>query len=322
MEKVKPEWILPEYKKDWDVRRQTSEGGRFYYRFDQDGKLIKAYISITNLAGKLIPKGAGYHVWLKKFGDKADGYRQERAVFGSLFHQEAIRPIVGDSRIHGHGYDFDWLDEVVDHRRGLTNFHLMIDPEWRHKAEEWRRPFKKGLLSWFSFVKEKVKKVIAVEFPIISDLYGIAGQIDFVHVSEYYRKDRVCITDIKSFLFNLVDNEVTKKSFFETHEFQLATCQVLWNDAFPDSPVTHVFNWAPNAWTKEPTYTWKYQGKSQFLEIAPGDDRPLIYTYFDLAKKKGLVAPPSKVLDVKGKLENVWDWDAKDYIVDNQISES
>lgn len=314
LQELVPDYVAPaiEYK---PLRRYTAKGERFYYELE--GEDIIPYISVTSLGGMVIAKEFGYEEWLMANSYNAEFIRIGSAVFGSLFHKEAMKPIIGDP-IHKHGYNFDWLlqeapgEFVWDENsfRPATNFDMMVPFEWRHKASEWVRPFKMGMLSWLNFLSEKVEEVLAIEIPLRSKTLRVAGTIDLIHRSPYRGKSRICQTDIKSFLFS-ADDMRKSKSFYKVHQFQLEVNKRIWNENYPDFAIDEsqntIFNWRPNNWKKEvPTYDWKYQGDNDYngkkrTHIGTFDSIDLSIAY---AQASGLISFPREALDVVGEVED------------------
>lgn len=295
---------------------------RFYYTFSRG--VGTPHISITSLADKVLPKGAGFYTWLKSQGKDSDQIKYERAVFGTVFHIQAMRPILGDTEEHGHGYDFDYLDEPVHgeyfiNERGeaqvSSRFHMMFPPQLRAKASRWRMPFKKGLMAWFLFLKEKVERIYAVEIPLAHKKFEIAGTSDLVCDLTFNRKTVRSIVDIKSFIME--EGQGVSKSFYDSHEFQLAGLKHIWEINFPEYPIDMLFNWAPNNWIKEPSYTLKNQTDNPYLKTVRigGKDVSTFELRWSAAKAEGLLKPPTDVTDIRGKMESLETFDPQNHFL-------
>lgn len=315
---------------------------RFYFRFTYHPKWnnpIKthSYISITSLGQKLIPMGAAYYKWLMSLGANAMVEKNKKAIFGSLFHREAFRPLKKNpDPIHGRGYNFDYLDEIVpghfyfstdNEMRPCTQLHMMVPPEWRYDVENWRYAFKRGLMSWFQFIQEKVERVIAVEIPLCSDKHGVALTIDLVCDLVFYNKPRRSIVDVKSHLFLAGADKAASKSYFDAHRFQLMGCKHVWNENFGQhGEVTHVFNWSPKDWRGDtPTYTLKNQTENQYgntIKIGATQEE---FTVFELltasAKAMGFVKPPTKSARISGRFDKIDSFSASNHIETFVISD-
>lgn len=320
--KMNPDFVDPGFqpllKRRKPVFRFDGYESRFYYTFDTKGN-GKPHISITSLSDKCLPKGIAYANWLKKNGDNSDQIKFERAVFGTVFHRECMVPITGDHRDHGAGYDFEVLDRIVPGETYInekgdeclsTRFHMMFPPQLRAKASKWRMPFKKGLMSWFQFLKNDVIRIYAVELPLVHKRWELGGTADMIADVRFNRKERRAIVDIKSFLMD--PEQGIKKSFFDTHEFQLAGLKFIWESQFPEYPIEMLFNWSPNAWVRGvPTYELKNQTDNRFLSTVKVGNK--LMTAFEMrylaAKVEGLLKPPTNVADIHGKMNSIAEFD-------------
>lgn len=316
--KMNPDYVDPGFapllKRRRPVHRFDGYESRFYYTFGPDGA-GKPHISITSLSDKVLPKGAAFANWLKKYGEESDKIKFERAVFGTAFHRECMRPILADDPIHGAGYDFDALDEPILGNTYInlkgdecicTRFHMIFPAELHAKATAWRMPFKKGLMSWFQFLKNDIARIYAVELPLVHKRWEIGGTADMIADVIFNRKERRSIIDIKSFLMD--PEQGIKKSFYDTHEFQLAGLKFIWESQFPEYPIEMLFNWSPNAWVRGiPTYELKNQTDNRFLkEIKLGNKTMSTFEMRYLAAKmEGILKPPTNVADIYGKMESL-----------------
>lgn len=334
---VKPDFLHPRFTPKWNLYRFDKLNDRYYVEGVEDGLDKFAYLSITSLARKRIPMGYNFHQWLMNKGQDAMREKMEKATFGTLFHREAMKPLHGKDEIHGKGYNFSFLDDIVDghfyfdnegSRRKCTQFHMMVPPEFRHKADSWRYSFKRGLVSWFHFVRSRVIDIIAVEFPARCRKRMVAGTIDFVHSARFGGSVKACITDIKSFLFS--EGSSSSKTFYPAHQFQLELCKDIWNEAYGDTfEVTHVFNWSPKAWQKDPAdwkggyepWTWKNQTDNPYSKISSyfGKDMKVADMECAIAIAMGEINPPSYVKDISGSFENVLSFNPKDHATTFEI---
>lgn len=285
----------PEIKQGEKLYRYDKMESRYYFTF-HDGNAM-AYISVTSLANLLLPKGEGFMRWLISKGEDAYKDRAMKASFGTAFHVEALKPLIWNK-----GYDFNELDK---------NLYDIVPVDYHHTISDWIYPFKKSLASFFYFVKQRVKKVIAVEIPLASRKDRIACTIDLVAEIEWRKKTYLAIIDLKSMMFSLADTK--KKTFYDTHEFQLEINKRIWNENFGDQyPVEYVFNWAPvNFKTDSNPYTLKNQTDNQFVDCI--DD------YINIAKKRKLVQPPTKIVDIVGSFDSFEDFDINNHLINYKI---
>jgi hypothetical protein len=296
---------------------------RFYFSFKAG--VTHAHISITSLADMILPKGAGFYNWLKNNGQESEEIKYERATFGSIFHREALRPIKGDHHRHGKGYDFDYLDEHTAGQtyinmngevRKSTVYHMLWPASLRAKSDKWEIPFKKGLMAWFLFLKDRVEWIEYMEGPIGSAKDSLAGTPDLVCGIKFGNgAAKRAIVDIKSFT---MDGKTLTKSFYDSHEFQLEGLKYLWNLNFPDRPVDLIFNWAPNDWKTGPTYTLENQThdpnnptKKRFgRKVRIGSKEITVFQMLlESAKAQGFTIPPQQVVNTHGKFTDVKEFD-------------
>jgi hypothetical protein len=121
--------------------------------------------------------------------------------------------------------------------------NLMVPPEWRWAAPRWEWSFNRGLLAWFEFVRTTINEVIAVEVTLRSKDGKYAVTLDLVHTSEYYGKEHLCLTDIKSFFYAPAESKV--KGFYPINQFQLEGGKKAWNENFPDMPNNTYIQFGP-----------------------------------------------------------------------------
>jgi hypothetical protein len=342
-EEVDPDYLASVVKRV-KLYRFNKGTNRYYYEFEfrpdlPPGRQIvpHSYISITSAAHEAIPFDAGYYNYLMRLGRFADLHKTERMIFGNIFHDQAMVPFKNyfklggkeyDSHpIHGKGYNFDYLDVEVDNEWYLrengkwgkcTILHMMVPPEWRHKVNSWRHSFKKGLMSWFQFCKDRVVDVIAIEFAIRDRGLGLAATIDLVFLTKWRRRTRLAGLDIKSFLF-LDGEEKMSREFFKHHKFQLEGIRQMWNKQYSDvGKMELIFNWAPKNWRVQPTYTLTNQTDNEFaIELEKkGGKITGLESLMDYLRITGKIAPPTKVSKVSGKFNRIEDFDFNNHIND------
>jgi hypothetical protein len=113
-------------------------------------------------------------------------------------------------------------------------------------------------VAFLQFLKDKEVKVISTEKIILDEEYCIAGTIDLLCYMNFNGKRVKALIDIKSSKEN-----GTNRTFSASHEAQLhAYMQALNKSICKDERVEMCFNFSPNNWQSEPTYTLKNQTKS------------------------------------------------------------
>lgn len=293
-EEVKPDFFYK--RRPYKLYRKDVGTGRFYYEFV--GKEIRHYISCTNLADKILPKGIEFYKWIAKNGENSESIRDAAAAYGTAYHTCCAM------KIKQNGFDFDWLSRKSN---GRTNFENLLG-DYKHMATVWIEGFKKGLACFFQFLEEKVTDIYAIELPIRSAL-GYAATLDMVCEMSFNGKPVVAAVDLKSMIILPGSNK--KKEFNDSHEFQLEAQKFAWNENFPDLPITHVFNFAPvNFKGDTPTYELKNQTNNKFSRDVITQHGPinLFVNYAQIAKSMGYMdKPTSKFQIIQGKFEGQFD---------------
>jgi len=210
------------------IFRYDASGERYYATVERNADTydVQWYPSVTAVLRGTSPMPYGLLQWYKQHGDEADVMRDEAAERGTAIHALMADYLMG---------------AAVD---------LSAIPA----------DYVKPLLSFAQFVHDYGVTPLAVEVPVVSTLYGIAGTIDLVCSMTTPRGREVCIVDFK-----------TGTSFYRDHAVQLAYYREAWNaqileayrnEALMDAGaplVTRVYNVAPKDFRKEPTYAIKDQ---------------------------------------------------------------
>ena len=121
------------------------------------------------------------------------------------------------------------------------------------------------------------------------------GQQRLKDVTTEDRVDKILLIDFKGNFF-----EKDRKTFYESNKMQLMAAKLAVQQNFPDIKVDDVYNYAPNSWRTEPSYTFKKWDLTD-------DDWEVYDTYMKLAHLKGYNKPVGKMLITEGFK------DSKDY---------
>lgn len=255
---------------------------RFYYRVV--GNEVKPYLSVTSFTSRSLPTSEFLVRWIGDLGnDLSDHKKYVAALYGSIYHIEIAKAVRSMS------YDFRTVKSVLKDSVPVHLYHLI--PRW-----EWQ--LKKDMASFIQFLKDKVVRVIACEIGVYSDEFGLAGTIDLVCEVRFGSKTVYAIVDFKS----------GKKGFWDSHELQLHSYKELWNERFANLiEVTHVFNFAPNDWQKEPTYKFKNQTNSKFSNS--------VINRMTIALLEEWVIPPVDYCDISGEVSDLSEFDFNQHLI-------
>lgn len=307
---VQPDWLHPKLKSPYKLYRKHTDKGRFY--FEYDGVSYHSFVSITNLASQVIPKGAEYEQWVAKLGLMSSIQRDKAATFGSLFHSLAMKPFRDNE-----GFDFDWLGALDE--EGYINLRSLVPSGFKMYAEEWLEPMKKNLLCWFQFVKERVIDIVAIEIPLRSREWGLAATLDMVCHMKFYGKPKLTIIDLKSFMFDMDKKVNAKKKFFKAHQFQLEGCKAIWNatESFTKEfgMVEVIANFAPYNFRDYPKVDsmFKNQTKNPFSQKS--DNVYPFLTAMKMARELEYNKAPTKVADITGSFTSIDKFDYSDHLI-------
>lgn len=241
--------------------RYDKGSDRYYYQ--RSGQVSKAYLSVTSFTSKSLPTSPFLTRWVGDLGnDAAEFMRDMKASYGTFMHIECLEILKKG------GGSFEEISQRA--------FDQAMHGGYKTYAEQWMEDIVKDVLAFITFLKEKEVEVIAGEFPIASDKYLLGGCIDIICSLKFGHGRVNAILDLKS----------GRKGFWDSHQLQLACYKELWNEWFKDIfPVTHIFNFAPTDWRKEPKYKLENQTENPFSETVR--DRMI------LARREGWIDPPT-----------------------------
>lgn len=233
---------------EYKLRRLDQGNERWYLYTDEETGDLRHCMSATTFAEKSMGMGYGLLNYLMEMGKEAsDLHKFWAAEYGTFFHIEA-----GDALSNGY-YNFG-PDGVLAELKLMEYFERLEGFPLKKLKWYFIRKFHKDMASLFQFIKDRNVKVIAVEFPVMSYKWQIAGTIDLICELDFNGKRIICIVDFK-----------TGKGIYEIHPLQLLLYQEMWNEHFSDiCEVTHLFNWKPSDFKveKSPTYQLKNQTNS------------------------------------------------------------
>lgn len=246
--------IEPPYK----VYQLNSKGHRYYYRYDEEGQPI-FYPSVTTILSQTLPKSPFLLSWIADKGmEESERIKAERAAYGTFMHAQFEELLINRT------YSLDSLKGRL--KEYIDEQHLAAD--FIYYADE----LKKDVLAFAQFVIDYDVRPMAVEIALVHPYKNYAGMIDCPCTMKVSPKKDERINAI-------VDFKSGRKGFYEECEIQLHMYKDMWNETFPNHPITKVFNFSPKDWRKAPTYNLKDQTDSEnakkipsILEIAAIED--------------------------------------------------
>jgi hypothetical protein len=178
---------------------------------------VDFYPSVTTVL-QAYPKGPAFDKWLKENGANADAIRDEAGESGSKVH-DAI-----DNLLQGNPLKWtftksrlDW-EEFQKLKKGATYDHLVSYEEVPlYSLEEWVM-----ILKFVEFWTEFSPTLIANEFSIISIEHRVGGTVDIV-----------CMINGERWLIDIK----TSNAIHTSHELQIATYAMMFNEKNPDMPI-------------------------------------------------------------------------------------
>ena len=236
--------IEPPYK----VWQLNSKGHRYYYKFDDDGT-PEFYPSVTTILSQTLPKSEFLIKWIADKGiEEAERYKAERAAYGTFMHAQFEELIINRN------YDLAGLKDKLKNYIEINR----LPADFIYYADD----LKKDVLAFAQFVMDYDVRPLAVEIALVHPIYNYAGMIDLpcTMLVKPGSKERInAIVDYKS----------GRKGFYEEMEIQLYMYKMMWEENFPDMPITRIYNFSPKDWRKKPTYNLKDQTDSPNVKKIP-----------------------------------------------------
>lgn len=207
------------------------------------------YPSVTTVLG-VYPKGYGFNKWLKENGEQADEILKEAGEVGSKVH-DAIDQIIkgGEVKWTRHFIDTIQLSTVEDMQKFIDDCNNGLESKYHkevqyYSMEEWQM-----ILKFIDFASGFKVRFLANEFNIISVELKVGGTLDIVCDiwNEKLEKWERWLIDVK-----------TSNFIHKTHELQIATYAVMFNEKNPDIPIDKV----GILWLKASTRGRDKQGKN------------------------------------------------------------
>lgn len=240
----------------------NSRGERYYYTFGTDGEPI-FFPSVTTVLHKVAPENRVLTEWKLRLGkEAADNYTNERAAYGTFIHG-LIEQLVISRRFNLEEIK-EKLEKYVEREKlpyGFVESHI----------EE----AKADMVAFAKWMRDYDVRPIAVEVALYSPTMGVAGMIDLVaDIREYpISKEEEMVAKASDEgkarekygkrIYAIIDFKSGKKGFYDGYAQQLEIYRRMWNETFPELPISRMFNIAPKEWMgtakKVPSYNYEEQ---------------------------------------------------------------
>lgn len=277
------------------VRRIDTPQGRYYASLNSTGTDIVYVPSVTTVIKKT--NAMPYHLlnWYVQHGwERAEEMKNESADYGTLMH------ITIASYLTSRKLNLAAVPMMIEQYRTQQGI--------RYNTSEWKNRLCQDLLAFHTFATEYSIEPIAIEMPLVSSVMGFGGAIDLVCEATFResgfwgetykqgdKKGQPKETKREQRAIVMIDFKSGRHGFYEENEMQMdGFYKHLWNEHFPEMPVTRCFNWAPKDWESTPGYRFTEQtGKSSLEEAL------LHVRKFEMRHSKA----PFEITEIIGHLE-------------------
>lgn len=287
---------LEELKPLASVKRfDDNKGNRFYYFVDGDEVIIAS--GVTSVLSLVSTERFAIDKW-KEDNPDWQHILKVSSEYGTLLHE-----VFGDIML-GKGISINKLEamQTLAYENGqgidmprkdvLAFIKFCEDTNLKPLIIEgvlaWKDPQGNYLAMTIDLLAEATVQIKTKE--IVQDGFYVKGEKKgtpkMVEVTKTEDIKKVILIDFKSNFF-----EKDKKTFYESHVLQLLAAKLAVEQNFKIK-VDEVYNWSPNNWRDEPTYTFKkHDIDNRTFEI--------FNAYWNLAKVKGFNRPIGKILITK-----------------------
>jgi hypothetical protein len=222
IERVKAEFlddvfIIPQNE---IIYRLDQNNERNYFKMDANNNPI-AKSSVTSVIKKYSPVSPYLLEWWCSNGyENSQIILEEKARLGTFLHILWAKLLLR--------YNIDIT--AIGIREELAKYCIKENITFNYNFDIWHKKIKKDLISFIKLVQDYNIKPVAIEMAIIGE--KAAGTIDLV-CDMLYKENRIrAIIDWKS----------GENDFYDEYIIQLEGYKDLWNNKYPDYPVTHIFN--------------------------------------------------------------------------------
>lgn len=251
--------LTPEFLDDailpppYTLYRHDGSLGRYYYTLDPEGPSF--YPSVTTAIKAVFGEDKYLVEWKIQKGEfEGERIAREKADYGTLMHIEIAR------MLRNNIVNFDELPTRIEaYTKGLR-----YTPPYN-----WHDKLPKHLLSKAQFLRDYNVKVLAVEHPLRSEIWGFASMIDLVCEMDAYKYAPGTPESERKRLRAILDHKSNEEgAVYDNYIMQGFMYQALWEEHYPELPIDLVGNWFPSDWRNEPSYklVW-HNGKHLQLSL-------------------------------------------------------
>lgn len=284
----------------------NSRGERYYYTFGTDGEPI-FFPSVTTVLHKVAPENRVLTEWKLRLGkEAADNYTNESAAYGTFIHG-LIEQLVISRRFN--------LEEIKEKLEKYVEKEKLPYGFVESHIEE----AKADMVAFAKWMRDYDVRPIAVEVALYSPTMGVAGMIDLVaDIREYpVSKEEEMVTKASDeagkrkarekygkHIYAIIDFKSGKKGFYDSYAQQLEIYRRMWNETFPELPISRMFNIAPKEWMgtakKVPSYNYEEQTDNPAIDKVD----PLLALFACEEEQDRKIVNISGTIDLKEKEEN------------------
>jgi hypothetical protein len=225
IEKIQAEFLDDTYiiPQDEIIYRINQYGDRYYFKLDKEGKPITK-ASTTTIIKKYNPMSPFLLKWWCDQGyENAKAAMKESSMFGTFDHILWAKLLLR--------FNIDLSETGI--KEHLLRYFERENETFNYNFKEWHKKIKQDLIGFVQWVQDYQVKPIAIEMSIIGEKYS--GTIDLI--CQMTQKET-------GIVFNaIVDWKSGRNDFYDDYIIQLESYRQLWNEKFPDKPITRIFNY-------------------------------------------------------------------------------
>ncbi len=312
-EVVEAEQVSPYYFKeglirpDYDLYRlNLPKSGRVYFRFaDRANQLEPIFYGGVTSVNDEIPKGEFLMKWIADKGwSESRRYTFLRMLYGSFSHSR-----LSDLVMLGN-IDLNILPAMLRKYFYDQSFYV-TEQELKDLGKE----IQKDMISMQQWIIDHEVEFVFSEYPVYSDIDGLATQIDigaFVTVDEKvddFKKDgtlKKYKKKVPQRVFALINYKSGKGAFTEEHRYQLESEKNLFIECYPTFTTTpiRVFNLAPTDW--KVSTNWGEEGRAspyKFSDFTEDIDYDRYNAYIALTKNTRNKRLSKKITFIEGEMK-------------------